>query len=66
MRSWQVPKSETKTLAEIIGVGGLQAMTAIVSDINLTPLAKRGLLKVAFNLSDVQIDSMLPPTTPTI
>jgi hypothetical protein len=59
-------QGQTKTLAEIIGVGGLQAMTAIVSDVELSDASKRGLLSVAFNLNAEQINSILPPLTPTV
>jgi hypothetical protein len=58
-------QSDTKTLAELIGVGGLQALTAIVSDPNLSRETKAGLLTVAFNLTADQINAILPlePTT---
>lgn len=59
-------QSDTKTLAELIGVGGLQALTAIVSDPNLNREAKAGLLSVAFNLTADQINAILPVQTTTI
>jgi hypothetical protein len=62
----ETEQGQTKTLAEIIGVGGLQAMTAIVSDVTLSDASKRGLLSVAFNLNAEQINSILPPLTPTV
>jgi hypothetical protein len=62
----ETEQGQTKTLAEIIGVGGLQAMTAIVSDVTLSDASKRGLLAVAFNLNPEQINSILPPLTLTV
>jgi len=59
-------QGQTKTLAEIIGVGGLTAMKDIIADVNLSDASKRGLLAVAFNLNAEQINSILPPLTPTV
>lgn len=59
-------QAQTKTLAEVIGVGGLQALTAIISDVTLTDASKRGLLQVAFNLTPEQINAILPQVNPTV
>lgn len=43
-------------LATLLGVGGTQAMQAILSDVNITEEQKKGILKVLFQLSDEQIN----------
>jgi hypothetical protein len=41
-------------------------MKDIIADVNLSDATKRGLLTVAFNLNAEQINSILPPLTPTV
>ena len=62
----ETEQGQTKTLAEIIGAQGLQAMKDIISDVTLSDASKRGMLAVAFNLNAEQINSILPPLTPTV
>lgn len=49
---------EIEALATKIGVGGTQALTAIISDPAMDEGTKRGLLKTLFGLSDEEIDSL--------
>lgn len=53
------PSATKKTLAEIIGVGGVQALTAVLADPALTPEQKRGTLEVVFGLDKDQVDKLL-------
>lgn len=53
------PTATQKTLAEIIGVGGVQALTAVLSNPELTPEQKRGTLEVVFGLPSADVDKLL-------
>lgn len=48
------------TLAQKIGVGGTQSMMAILTDTIMTREQKAGALKILFNLTDEQIQTILP------
>lgn len=50
-------------LVEVLGVGGTQALQAILSDINMTVETKRGLLKIVFGLTEEDINELIPITT---
>jgi hypothetical protein len=52
-------KADTTLLAVTLGVGGTQALTAILSDITLSVDQKKGTLKVLFGLNDEQVTQML-------
>ena len=47
-------------LAEKIGVGGVQAMIAIISDPNIANDQKRGALKLLFGFSDEDVNTVIP------
>lgn len=51
-----------RTLSEKLGVGGTQSMMAVLSDAVMTPLQKRGSLKVLFGLTEEQINELIPLT----
>lgn len=53
-------------LASVLGVGGTQAFTALVSDPNLTDDQKKGLLSVLFNLTDEQIGRIFKNKSDTL
>lgn len=54
-----LPNTENiEALATKIGVGGTQALTAIISDPAIDENTKRGLLKTLFGLSDEEIESL--------
>lgn len=60
-------KSDTTLLAVTLGVGGTQALTAILSSLDLSDEQKKGSMKVLFGLSEEQANQMLGITTePTI
>lgn len=52
--------SNQSTLAEKIGADGVQSMTAIIADMNMTDEQKRGALKLLFSLSDEEVNSVIP------
>lgn len=52
-------KSDTVLLAVTLGVGGTQALTAILSSIDLSEEQKKGSMKVLFGLSEEQANQML-------
>jgi hypothetical protein len=56
-------KSDTTLLAVTLGVGGMQALTAILSSLDLSDEQKKGSMKVLFGLSDEQANQMLGITT---
>lgn len=56
-------KSDTVLLAVTLGVGGTQALTAILSSIDLSEEQKKGSMKVLFGLSEEQANQMLGITT---
>lgn len=49
---------DTESLAAKLGVGGTQALTAIMSDANIPDPQKRGLLSVLFGLGEEDIDKL--------
>jgi len=54
------------SLAAEIGVGGTQAMTAIIESPNIPDEQKRGLLKTLFGLDDATIESLFAPKKATL
>lgn len=52
------------SLAQKIGVGGTQALTAIIENPNLPEDQKRGLLKTLFGLGDEEIEGLFSPKQP--
>lgn len=54
------------SLAAEIGVGGTQALTAIIENPNLPEEQKRGLLKTLFGLDDAVIDSLFAKQVATL
>ena len=52
-------KADTKLLVEVLGVGGTQALTAVLADAILTPEQKKATLQIVFGLSEAQADQML-------
>ena len=52
-------KADITLLAVTLGVGGTQALTAILSDATLSVDQKKGTLKVLFGLNDEQVTQML-------
>ena len=52
--------TSTKTLSEIIGVGGTQSMVSILESTTMTNTQKRNLLKLLFNLTDEDANNLVP------
>jgi hypothetical protein len=52
-------KADTKLLVEVLGVGGTQALTAVLADPVLSAEQKKATLKIVFGLSDDQASEML-------
>lgn len=52
--------TETKSLAEIIGLGGIQSLVGILTDAILTPEQKRNALTVLFNISEEDAKKLVP------
>jgi hypothetical protein len=55
--------ADKKLLVETIGVNGTQSLVSILTDAILTPDQKRGTLKVLFNFTDQEVDTMLNQNT---
>lgn len=51
-------RSEKPVLATVIGVGGVAAFQAIMSDVTLTDNQKKASLKLLFSLTDIEVDSL--------
>lgn len=54
-------QEQKERLIEVLGVGGTQALQAIISDPNMTEAVKKGLLSVVFGLSKEEIESIFNP-----
>lgn len=52
-------KADTKLLVEVLGVGGTQALTEVLTNPSLTQDQKLGTLQIIFGLSKTQAESML-------
>lgn len=61
----QAKTADVKILAETLGVGGTQALTAILIDPILSPEQKRASLKLLFNFTDDQVKELIPLTALT-
>lgn len=62
------PASNEKSLAEIIGVGGVTALSAVVGDPNLDKASKAQFLQVVFGLSEEKANRLVygTPIAPSI
>lgn len=56
--------AQSEALATKIGVGGTQALTAIIENPNLPDDQKRGLIKTLFGLSDEELDTFFKQAQP--
>jgi hypothetical protein len=55
---------EERILVEKLGVGGTQAMTAILTDTALTPVQKKGILILVFGLTEEDALKIVPQPAP--
>jgi hypothetical protein len=59
-------EAPTEALATKIGVGGTQALTAIIENPNMDLATKKGLLKTLFGLSDEEISALFGEAPATL
>lgn len=62
----ETPQADVKPMYEALGVGGLQALTALLSDATLTPIQKQNALIIIFKLSIDDAKKLTETTAPVI
>lgn len=62
------PEKDSRLLIDIIGIGGVQAMQAIIADPVMTPLQKVSSLQIIFGIDEEQAKKIagVEPTQPTV